>query len=194
MKNEQTSNFSNGLIWFGAGVSIAEIITGTYLAPLGFQKGLTAIVIGHIIGCILLFLAGCIGGRRRLSSMESGKLAFGKNGSKFFAILNVLLLIGWTGIMIYDGALAANSIFFCRFLVLDPDYRTAYYPLDSNRYSKSRKIKYLCYDCLIRSDHCALLCDIRLSSYEYCCRGGYEFWCCCRTFRCHAIILAATNQ
>lgn len=111
MKNEQTSNFSNGLIWFGAGVSIAEIITGTYLAPLGFQKGLTAIVIGHIIGCILLFLAGCIGGRRRLSSMESGKLAFGKNGSKFFAILNVLQLIGWTGIMIYDGALAANSIF-----------------------------------------------------------------------------------
>ena len=43
--------------------------------------------------------------------MESGKLAFGKNGSKFFAILNVLQLIGWTGIMIYDGALAANSIF-----------------------------------------------------------------------------------
>ncbi len=111
MKNEQTSNFSNGLIWFGAGISIAEIITGTYLAPLGFQKGLAAIVIGHIIGCILLFLAGCIGGRRRLSSMESGKLAFGKDGSKFFAILNVLQLIGWTGIMIYDGALAANSIF-----------------------------------------------------------------------------------
>ena len=30
---------NNGLIWFGAGVSIAEILTGTYLAPLGFGKG-----------------------------------------------------------------------------------------------------------------------------------------------------------
>ncbi len=30
--------FSNGLIWFGAGVSLAEILTGTYFAPLGFGK------------------------------------------------------------------------------------------------------------------------------------------------------------
>ena len=30
-----TSILNNGLIWFGAGVSIAEILTGTYLAPLG---------------------------------------------------------------------------------------------------------------------------------------------------------------
>ena len=25
-----------GLVWFGAGVSIAEILTGTYLAPFSF--------------------------------------------------------------------------------------------------------------------------------------------------------------
>ena len=48
---KRTSLFANGLIWFGAGVSIAEILTGTYFAPLGFQKGLLAIIIGHIIGC-----------------------------------------------------------------------------------------------------------------------------------------------
>ena len=51
-----TSLFANGLIWFGAGVSIAEILTGTYLAPLGFSKGVQAIILGHLIGCILLFL------------------------------------------------------------------------------------------------------------------------------------------
>ena len=34
---KQTSLFENGLIWFGAGLSIAEILTGTYLAPLGFK-------------------------------------------------------------------------------------------------------------------------------------------------------------
>jgi purine-cytosine permease-like protein len=34
MENEKTSVFANGLIWFGAGVSIAEILTGMLIAPL----------------------------------------------------------------------------------------------------------------------------------------------------------------
>ena len=62
MNEKRTGLFENGLIWFGAGVSIAEILTGTYLAPLGMGKGLAAILIGHIIGCLMLFLAGVIGG------------------------------------------------------------------------------------------------------------------------------------
>lgn len=40
MEEKRTSIFENGLIWFGAGVSIAEILTGTYLTPLGFKRGL----------------------------------------------------------------------------------------------------------------------------------------------------------
>ena len=40
MNKKGTSLFENGLIWFGAGVSLAEILTGTYFAPLGFQKGI----------------------------------------------------------------------------------------------------------------------------------------------------------
>ena len=108
---KKTSLFDNGLIWFGAGVSIAEILTGTYFAPLGFEKGILAIIIGHVIGCILLFMAGVIGGKRGLSAMESVKNSFGKTGGSFFAILNVLQLVGWTAIMIYDGGLAAGGIF-----------------------------------------------------------------------------------
>ena len=50
------------MIWFGAALSIAEIMTGTYLAPLGLTQGLYAIILGHIIGGILLFGAGLIGG------------------------------------------------------------------------------------------------------------------------------------
>ena len=65
MNEKRTSIFENGLIWFGAGVSIAEILTGTYLAPLGMGKGLLAIIVGHIIGCLMLFLAGVIGGKVR---------------------------------------------------------------------------------------------------------------------------------
>ena len=110
METKRTSVFENGLIWFGAGVSLAEILTGTALAPLGFKKGLLAILIGHVIGCALLFAAGLIGGRTRKSAMETVKLSFGQKGALLFALLNVLQLAGWTAIMIYDGALAAGGI------------------------------------------------------------------------------------
>ena len=110
MDTKRTSVFENGLIWFGAGVSIAEILTGTYLAPLGFSKGLTAIILGHIIGCLMLFLAGVIGGKVRRSAMETVKMSFGQKGSLLFSVLNVLQLVGWTAIMIYDGALAADGV------------------------------------------------------------------------------------
>ena len=110
MKEKRTSIFENGLIWFGAGVSLAEILTGTAFAPLGFQKGILAIIIGHIIGCTMLFLAGVIGGKTRRSAMETVKMSFGQNGGVFFFFLNVLQLVGWTAIMIYDGALAADGV------------------------------------------------------------------------------------
>lgn len=84
MTERRTSLFENGLIWFGAAVSLAEILTGTYLAPLGFGKGAAAILLGHIIGCGLLFLAGVIGGKMRKSAMETSKMSFGKIGGMFF--------------------------------------------------------------------------------------------------------------
>ena len=108
--NKKTSVFENSLIWFGAAVSIAEILTGTYFASLGFLNGMLAIVLGHIIGCILLFLAGIIGAKTEKSAMDTVKLSFGGKGSIFFAILNIMQLVGWTGIMIYDGALATQGI------------------------------------------------------------------------------------
>ena len=74
-------------------------------------KGLLAIIVGHVIGCVLFFLAGLIGGRERKSAMETTKMSFGYRGGLLFALLNVLQLVGWTGIMIYDGAVATNGIF-----------------------------------------------------------------------------------
>lgn len=98
------------MIWFGAGVSIAEILTGTYFASLGLRNALLTILIGHLIGCTLLFFAGYIGGKARKSAMETTKMSFGQKGGLFFALMNVIQLIGWTAIMIYDGALSANAI------------------------------------------------------------------------------------
>ena len=110
MQEKRTSVFENGLIWFGAAVSIAEILTGTYFAPLGFGRGLAAIILGHVIGCAMLFAAGLIGGKARRSAMETVKMSFGQKGSLLFVVLNIIQLVGWTGIMIFDGALAANGV------------------------------------------------------------------------------------
>ena len=106
---KKTSVFENGLIWFGAGVSIAEIITGTLFAPLGFSKGLLAIFIGHLIGCAMLFFAGYIGGKTGKTSMETVSRSFGNKGSILFSVINIIQLVGWTAIMIFDGSLACNE-------------------------------------------------------------------------------------
>ena len=108
---KKTSTFQMSLIWFGAGVSLAEILTGTSFAALGMARGLAAILLGHVIGCTLFFLAGLIGGRTGRSAMETVKMSFGQKGGLLFAFLNVLQLVGWTAIMIYDGALAIGGIF-----------------------------------------------------------------------------------
>ncbi|MEG0771024.1 MAG: putative hydroxymethylpyrimidine transporter CytX [Clostridia bacterium] len=110
MEKTKTSIFSNGLLWFGAAVSMAEILTGTLIAPLGFAKGIAAILIGHLIGCALLYFAGLIGAKTQKSSMETVKISFGSKGSIVFSVLNVLQLVGWTAVMIITGAIAANGI------------------------------------------------------------------------------------
>jgi putative hydroxymethylpyrimidine transporter CytX len=110
MENTKTSVFSNGMIWFGAAVSIAEILTGTLIAPLGITKGLAAILLGHFIGCILFFFAGLIGAKTEKSAMETVKISFGSKGSLLFSTLNVLQLLGWTAVMIVSGAAAAESV------------------------------------------------------------------------------------
>lgn len=110
MKKGETSILSNGLIWFGAAVSIAEILTGTLLAPLGFAKGIAAILLGHAIGCVLLYFAGLIGAKSKKSAMETVKMSFGSKGALLFSVLNVLQLVGWTAVMIIGGARATGVI------------------------------------------------------------------------------------
>ncbi len=105
------STCSIGLIWFGAGVSVAEILTGVSVSTLGFKKGILAIIIGHIIGCTLLCIAGIIGGKTGKSSMDTVKMSFGNKGVILFASLNVIQLVGWTSVMISNGALGLQNLY-----------------------------------------------------------------------------------
>ena len=110
MDSVKTSVTANALLWFGAGISIAEILTGMLLAPLGFAKGLLAILVGHVIGGLVMFGAGLIGGRTGRSAMETVEISFGHQGAKLFAGLNVIQLIGWTAVMIASAAAAGNTL------------------------------------------------------------------------------------
>lgn len=109
-----TSVFQNGLVWFGAAVSIAEIETGGQLAEMATGGRLgevaAAILIGHIIGGILLFLVGIIGAQARKGAMDCVKTPFGRWGAGFFAIANIVQLVGWTAVMVAQGAQAASEL------------------------------------------------------------------------------------
>lgn len=97
-------------LWFGAAVSVAEILAGGLLVPLGFSGGVTAIVLGHLVGTTLLVLCGLIGVRERIPAIESTRISFGAYGSYLFAALNVLQLLGWTAVMIISAARSVNEI------------------------------------------------------------------------------------
>ncbi|MHB8124922.1 MAG: putative hydroxymethylpyrimidine transporter CytX [Desulfitobacteriaceae bacterium] len=106
--NLSTFNFTT--LWFGAAISVAEILAGGLLAPLGFKMGILAIILGHLVGTTLLVLGGIIGTEERIPALVSTRISFGEYGSYLFSVLNVLQLLGWTAVMIISGARSVNQI------------------------------------------------------------------------------------
>ncbi len=98
------------LLWGGAAVSLAEILAGGILAPLGVFTGILVILLGHVIGNTPLALGGIMGSEEGVPTMMSTRPAFGVKGSYFAAFLNIIQLIGWTAIMLIICGQAANSI------------------------------------------------------------------------------------
>ena len=110
MESTQLSGVNLFFLWFGAAVSVAEILTGGYLAELGAVKGIWAIILGHLAGTLLLVLAGLIGFQERLPAIMSTRISFGKQGSYLISLINILQLVGWTAIMVIEGGSAMNVI------------------------------------------------------------------------------------
>lgn len=102
-------NSSMFFLWAGAAISITEIYTGGMIAPLGIKKGLIAILVGHIIGTLFLAFGGYISFKGNKNAMDKVTDSFGGVGSKLVSILNVLQLIGWSAIMIIQGARTISS-------------------------------------------------------------------------------------
>jgi putative hydroxymethylpyrimidine transporter CytX len=98
------------LLWAGAAVSLAEIWAGGLLAPMGFVAGLGAILVGHLAGNTPLALGGIAGSRTGLPTMVVVRGALGIKGSYAAAFLNVVQLVGWTGVMLWIGGQAAQAV------------------------------------------------------------------------------------
>lgn len=107
---KKTSSLNNAAVWLGASISVSEIMSGAYLAGIGLRRGLIAIAVGHIIGGLLFYLCGRIGGETGRSSMDCVAFSFGPQGASLFAGLNVLQLTAWTAIMLHVSALALNAL------------------------------------------------------------------------------------
>ena len=98
------------LLWGNLGISLLVLVAGTYLAGLGLERGLLAIVVGGVIGCALLGFAGLIGAERRVPAMVLMRDPLGRRGSYAPTALNVLQNIGWATFELIVIATAASAL------------------------------------------------------------------------------------
>lgn len=107
----RTGLLSNLVIWFGVAISVSEIEAGIGIGAASPLSSLwLPLVLGHLLGGVLLFLVGYIGASVRKNAMEVTSSAYGKYGSKFFAVLNVMQLVAWIAVLNAQGASALESL------------------------------------------------------------------------------------
>ena len=104
------SGLDVGLLWGNLGISLLVLFTGTFLAGLGLQRALLAVVVGAVLGSMLLGLAGLIGFERRVPGMVLLRAPLGVRGSYAPTALNVLQNLGWAVFELYVMSLAAGAL------------------------------------------------------------------------------------
>lgn len=108
---KRTSIFTNGMIWFGVAISVSEIVCGIEIGEAAKLENIWfPLILGHVLGGVMLYFVGLIGARVRVNAMETTASTFGKYGSKFFAFLNLLQLIGWIAVLNAQGAMALAGL------------------------------------------------------------------------------------
>lgn len=99
------------MIWFGVAISVSEIVCGIEIGEAAKLSDIWfPLILGHVLGGVMLYFVGLIGARVRVNAMETTASTFGKYGSKFFAFLNLLQLIGWIAVLNAQGAMALAGL------------------------------------------------------------------------------------
>jgi len=101
-----------GMIWLAAAINIAYIFIASFIIlPLaGFWNTIFAIVIGISVTGIPFALAGIIGVEKGITSMVSGRAAFGIRGSYILSIINAITCIGFSAVLTIISGLALNLV------------------------------------------------------------------------------------
>ncbi|HEY9621308.1 MAG TPA: cytosine permease [Crinalium sp.] len=102
------------LFWsqFTPNLIVSTWICGLLLPSLGLDliRGLIAIVVGNLLGCLLPGIAAISGPISRLTQIESSRFALGKPGSRFVAFFNWASCTGWDAVNNVPAALAIATI------------------------------------------------------------------------------------
>jgi NCS1 family nucleobase:cation symporter-1 len=101
-----------GVIWLAAAINIAYIFIASFiLLPLaGFWNTIIAIIIGVSITGIPFALIGIIGVEKGITSMVSGRAAFGIRGSYFLSVINAITCIGFSALLTIISAVSLNLV------------------------------------------------------------------------------------
>lgn len=86
-------------------------MTGQMFIPdLNPLTAIQIVIFASIFGCLALALIAAIGTRTGLPTFVYARTVFGVIGAKYFAVLNLLLLLGWGIIQGYLGGTALNQV------------------------------------------------------------------------------------
>ncbi|WP_174727776.1 purine-cytosine permease family protein [Mesobacillus harenae] len=108
-KDRTMGLFGTFALWLAANVVITSVLTGMMFIPdISIKEAILAIVIGSALGAIPLALTGLIGTKTGLSTMVMARGAFGQNGAVLPAVVNTVVLIGWSWIQAYMAGLSLN--------------------------------------------------------------------------------------
>ncbi len=109
-QHQRTMNFfSTFTLWLAANVVITSVLTGMFFVPdISYLESLWVIFLGSAIGAVPLALMGRIGTRTGLPTMVITRAAFGQKGAILPAIVNTIVLIGWSWIQAYMAGLSLN--------------------------------------------------------------------------------------
>ncbi len=99
------------VLWGDLGIGLLVLLAGSFLVPgLSLGQALLAILVGSVIGCGLLAMAGVVGSRTGVPTMVCLRPFLGVRGSYLPTALNVLQLVGWTVFELVIMGHAANAV------------------------------------------------------------------------------------
>lgn len=102
---------SNLFLWLGASISLAEIEAGGLFSGFSLKNAIFTIIFGHFLGAILFFAMAYLNANLKTNAMKSVEYFYSNKGKVFFAFLNFIALVCWSGVMIMSAARLICGIF-----------------------------------------------------------------------------------